>query len=219
MIQIPVHDRQGNVVETLDFDDTCLGSHINYDLLHQAIVMFEANRRSGTHSTKNRRSIVCSTRKPHRQKGTGRARQGFRRRVGSRGGAVAHGPMPRDYDKVMPKKARRVALRSALLGKFRDGEVIVVDDLKQEQPRTREVAATLKSLKLDKGCLVVTRERDAMLWKSVRNIKDTALTPLAELNPYNVLKRKCILMTKDALQAIPEMLKKGAREALAEEAK
>lgn len=207
MMQIPVHDRQGNVVETLDFDEACLGKFINYDLLHEAIVMYEANQRRGTHSVKNRRSVVCTTRKPYRQKGTGRARMGFRRRVGSRGGAVAHGPVPRDYDKNMPKKARRAALKSALLGKFRDGEVVVVNELKQEAPKTREVAATLKNLKIDNGCLVVTRERDENLWKSVRNIRKTQLSPLSDLNPYCVTQPKYILMTKDALQAMAEEMK------------
>lgn len=207
MIELPVYDRQGQVVETLNFDESCLGKFVNMQLLHRAVVMFEANQRSGTHSTKNRRSITGTGAKPFRQKGTGRARQGSRRRVGSSGGAIAHGPQPRDYSKEMPKKERRLALKSALLGKFRDGEVKVVSELKQETPRTREVAGTLKALEVEKGCLIVSKERDENLWLSVRNISYTDLAPLSGLNAYNVLKRKQLVITKEALEAISEEMK------------
>ncbi len=207
MLEIPVHDRQGNVLETVKFDESCLGKFINMDLLHSAIVMFEANQRQGTHSVKNRRSISGTGRKPFRQKGTGRARQGSRRRVGSRTGAVAHGPQPRDYRKVMPKRARKQAIRSALLGKFRDGEVIVVDVLTQAAPKTKEMAATLKNLKIEEGCLVVTKGHDEELWKSVRNIPLTDLAALRELNAYTILHRKHLLMTREVLDAIGEEMK------------
>lgn len=207
MIEIPVYDREGQVVETIQFDETCLGEEVNYTLMHQAIVTFEANQRLGTHSVKNRRSVVGRSGKPFKQKGTGRARQGQRRRVGSTGGAVAHGPKPRSYRKDMPKKARRNALRSALLGKLRDGEIVVVSDLRQETPKTRDVARLLKNLKIDKSCLVVTRAPDVTVWKSVRNLAGAEMAPLGELNAYAVLRPARILMTKDALQAMPEELK------------
>ncbi|MBN2713241.1 MAG: 50S ribosomal protein L4 [Planctomycetes bacterium] len=207
MIEVPVHDRQGNVVEKIQFDESCLGKFVNWDLLHKAIVMFEANQRLGTHCVKNRRRVVCTTRKPFKQKGTGRARQGFRRRVGSRGGAVAHGPVPHDYTIDMPKKQRRQAIKSALLGKFRDGEVLVVNELAQSAPKTSEIAKTLKSLKVDRGCLVVTKAQDENVWKSIRNIPDADLSPLAEINAYNILKRKHLILTKEVLEAIPSDVK------------
>jgi len=207
MVELPVVDRQGKVLETIQFDESCLGKFVNMRLLHDAIVMYEANQRVGCASTKGIRETVGTTRKPYRQKGTGRARMGTRRRVGSRGGAVAHGPKPRDYAKGMPKRARREATRSALLGKFRDGEVVVVNDLDMESPRTKEIVATLKNLKVDRGCLVITQERSEVLWKSLRNIPKTGLLPLADLNAYDVLLRKNILITKAALQAIPKELK------------
>lgn len=207
MIEIPVHDRQGQVVETVNFDESVLGKFINFELLHRAVVTFEANQRVGTHSTKNRRSITGCSKKPYRQKGTGRARMGHRRRVGSRGGAVAHGPTPRDYGKVMPKKERRMATKSALLGKFRDGEVVVVNELNQAAPKTKEVAETLQKLNIEKGCLIVSKSRDENLWLSVRNISGADLSPLSDLNAYNILKRKQVLLTKEALDAIAEEMK------------
>lgn len=207
MIELPVHDRQGNVLEKILFDESCLGNSLHPTLLHQAIVMYEANRHLGTVQTKNHRMMIGSRRKPYRQKGTGRARMGFRRRVGSKGGAVAHGPKPRDFHQTLPKKARRLAVKSAILGKLRDGEVVVVDQLVQTVPKTREVAQTLSKLHCDQGCLVVVKQYDENLWKSIRNIPSTDLSPLRELNVYTILRRKHLLFTKDALTAIPEELK------------
>lgn len=207
MIELPVYDRSGKEVEKIQFDDSCLGTFVNYDLMHQALVMYNANQRTGTHSVKNRRTVVCRKGKPFKQKGTGRARMGYVGRVGSKGGAVAHGPHPRDYRKDMPKKARRAALRSALLGKLRDGEIVVVNELALNAPKTKEVAASLKALNILKTCLVVTRAEDQVVYKSVRNIEGAEIAPLAGLNIYSVLKPRQILITKDALQAIPEELK------------
>lgn len=207
MIELSVYDRSGKEVEKIQFDDACLGKFINYELVHQALVMFQANQRTGTHSTKGRRSIVCRKGKPFAQKGTGRARMGYGGRTGSKGGAVAHGPKPRDYRKDMPKKARRAALRSALLGKFRDGEIKVVNELSFTAPKTKDMVATFKGLQIEKSVLVVTRQQDELVFKSARNIERAEIADLAGLNVYNVLKPKQILITKEALQAIPEELK------------
>ncbi len=207
MIELPVHNRQGQVVDKLSFDETCLGEFINRQLLHQALVMYEANRRQGTASTKNQRAVAGSTRKPYRQKGTGRARMGLRMRVGSRGGATCFGPHPRSFRQDMPRAAKRAATRSALLGKFRDQEVVVVDELRQSAPKTKEVFASLKALNVDCGCLVVVKEADANLWKSLRNIPATELVVLKDLNALAVLKRKRVLFTKEALQAVAAEVK------------
>ena len=207
MIDLPVHDKQGNVIETVKFDETCLGRFVNYTLLHAAVVRHEANQRVGTASTKDIRGIVGTTKKPHAQKHTGNARQGTKRRVGSKGGAAAHGPHPRDHRVDMPRQARRAAVRSALLGKFRDGEVVIVADLAQTQPKTKEMAATLKNLKLGRKCLVVTDKPDAILWKSTRNIAAIQLSALRELNVYALLTHPRVLFTKAALQAIPQEMK------------
>lgn len=206
MLELPIHNRQGDVVGTHQFDESCLGKFVNYTLMHQAIVTYEANQRGGNASVKNRRSVTGHGAKPYRQKGTGRARMGHVRRVGSVGGAVAHGPQPRSYAKDMNRKARRAALKSALLGKFRDGEVLVVDEMTQTQPKTKEVAATLKALKINKSCLLVTKSNDDNLWKSARNIAGLEMLPLNELNTYRVLRQGRLLFTKEALDAIAEEL-------------
>jgi len=205
MIELTVYDRQGKELEKVQFDDSCLGKFINMELLHRAVVMYEANQRTGTHSVMNARRVTGSTRKPFKQKGTGRARQGFVRRVGSRGGAIAHGPRPRDYRQDMPRKARQAALRSALLGKFRDGEVVIVNELTQAQPKTKDVAATLKNLKIAGSCLVVVNEANDALVKSVRNIAETGIMSLRGVNAYEVLRPKQLLMTKDVLSALQAM--------------
>lgn len=209
MIELPVYDRSGKEVEKINFDETCLGKFINYDLLHQAVVMFEANQRTGTRSTKTRSMVVGRRGKPFRQKGTGRARQGLQARVGSRSGAVAHGPQPREYRKDMPKKARRAALRSALLGKLRDGEIVIVSDLSLEAPKTKEVVSAFQNLNvnLDKNCLLVTKAEDTVLYKSIRNVEKAEMATLNALNAYSVLKPAKVVITKEALQAIPEELK------------
>lgn len=207
MIELPVYDRSGKEVEKISFDESCLGKFVNYTLMHQAVVMYEANQRAGTHSTKNRREMICRSGKPFRQKGTGRARQGYACRVGSRGGAVAHGPKPRDYTKDMPKKARRAALKSAILGKLRDGDFVVVDSLAMDAPKTKVMAGVFESLKVESSCLVVTKCADSNVWKSVRNITKAQMSPLKQLTTYNVLKPKQVVITKEALLAIPEEFK------------
>jgi large subunit ribosomal protein L4 len=202
MIELPVYDRQGSVVETLNFDETVLGTFINYPLLHEAIVQYEANQRAGTAKTKDKREVTGCRTKPYRQKGTGRARMGHKRRVGSRGGAVAHGPRPRDFSKQMNKKARRAALRSALLGKLRDKEVLVLADLVQAAPKTSDVAKTLKAIKADGGCLVVPEAHNENVWKSLRNLPYAEVLPVGELNAYRVLRGKHLVITRAALEAL-----------------
>jgi large subunit ribosomal protein L4 len=195
---------QGNVVETITFDEACLGKAVYKTLLHQAIVTYEANQRQGTASTKTRREVVAHGAKPWRQKGTGRARVGTRTNPIWRGGGVVFGPKPRDFSKKMSKKARRNALKSALLAKLRDGEIKVVTEIAPAAPKTKEMATALKALGSDKSCLVVLKEGHENAWKSVRNIAGVDMTTLKEMNAYKTLQRKTILMTKDALVAIPE---------------
>lgn len=216
MTELPIHDRQGNIVETIQFDEeAAFGKFVNMKLLHQAIVMYEANRRLGTHSTKNRRSITGSSRKIFKQKGTGRARMGMRRRVGSRGGPVAHGPHPRDHSKTMTKRMRRLAVQSAFLGKLRDQEIIVIDELTQDQPKTSAAATILKNLKVPANSLVVSERNTGgaevdeagqkawdNLWKSFRNLPEVGLSSLADLNAYTILDCKNILITRAALDAL-----------------
>jgi large subunit ribosomal protein L4 len=207
MIELPVHDREGKVVENVQFDESCLGQSLNIELMHKAIVAYEAHQRQGTVNTRNVRMMTGSNRKPYRQKGTGRARMGNRRRVGSVGGGICHGPHPRAFNPVMNRKSRRAALKSALLSKFLDGEVLVVNELNQKAPKTRDVASALKNLKIDKTCLIVTDNSSDNLWKSVRNIAGTEMAELRNLNTYNVLRPHRLLLTKAALEALSREMK------------
>lgn len=208
MINLPVYDRQGNVVEQVEFDESFLGELVNYPLLHSAIVMYEANQRLGTAKTKGIREIAGSTKKPYRQKGTGNARMGTKRRVGSRHGATCHGPQPRDHSWQMPKKMRRAALRSALLSRFKDNEVVIVSDLTQAAPRTSEIAQTLQKIQVNNSrCLLISENYNETLLKSVRNLAKAKLSNITDLNAWVVLQPQKLVITKAALNALPELFK------------
>ncbi|MDR0361290.1 MAG: 50S ribosomal protein L4 [Planctomycetota bacterium] len=207
-MKLSVYDRQGQVVEEIDFDETTLGKFVNFKLIHAAVNMYLTNRRQGTVKTKNIREVAGKSAKPYKQKGTGRARMGRVRRFGSRGGATAFGPRPRNFSLSMPKKARRQALKSALLGKLRDKEVLVLQDLSISTPKTREVADAIKNLKVQSGCLLVIPKHDENILKSCRNIQNADLSVFSDLNAYSVLRRKNVVFTKDALQAFAEEVKK-----------
>src|SRR6476646_2571823 len=137
---------QGQSVGTVEVDPAELGGKINKQLLHDVVLMYLANQRAGTHSTLRRGEVAGSTKKLFRQKGTGNARAGTRRTNKRKGGGTAKGPKPRDYEDHLPTKAVRAATRMALLSKFQDNEVVVVDDLKVEQIKTKEVAGVLKTV-------------------------------------------------------------------------
>ncbi len=207
-MKLPVYDKQGASVGEVEFDESCLGKFVNFKLLHAAVMMYEANLRQGTVKTKNIREVQGKSAKPYKQKGTGRARMGRVRRFGSRGGATAFGPRPRDFSMDMPRQAKRLALQSALLGKFRDNEVMVLSDLDIATPKTKEVAATLKNLKAESGSLVVISAYNENVLKSCRNLPKTDLSVLSDLNAYAVLRRKQLIFTKAALEALAEEVKK-----------
>jgi large subunit ribosomal protein L4 len=170
--------------------------------------MYEANRRQGTVKTKNIREVQGKSAKPHKQKGTGRARMGRVRRFGSRGGATAFGPRPRDYSLDMPRQAKRLALKSALLGKFRDNEILVLKDLDISEPKTKEIVSTFKNLKIGDGVLMVIPEYNENVLKSCRNLPEADLSTLSDLNAYTVLRRKSVIFTKAALEALAQEVKK-----------
>src|SRR6516164_6788690 len=155
MLTLNVYNRQGDSVGTVEVDPAEFGGKINRQLLHDVVLMHLANQRAGTHSTLRRGEVAGSTKKLFRQKGTGNARVGTRRTNKRRGGGTAKGPKPRDYEYHLPKKMVRAATRMALLSKFQDQEVVVVDDLTLPEIRTKPMAAVLKALKLrGKTCLL-----------------------------------------------------------------
>lgn len=202
-ISVPVFNRQGQQVGTVDVDPNDFGGKISPRLMHEAVLMYEANRRAGTHSTLRRGEVAGSTKKLFRQKGTGNARAGTRRSNKRRGGGTAKGPKPRDYSYSLPKKAVRAATRMAILSKFKDNEAIVIDDLGLAGIKTKEIAGMLKALNL-KGvtCLIGTDKLDPIVYKSARNIEGVKVLPAGEFNTYVVLRQRRLLLTRSALEAL-----------------
>ncbi|MBW3541598.1 MAG: 50S ribosomal protein L4 [Planctomycetes bacterium] len=203
MISVSVRDTAGKEVGTYEFDPRELAAGINKQLLHDVVVMYEANRRVGTVRTKSRGMVAGSTKKLYRQKGTGRARAGNRRTPVRRGGGHAFAKQPKDWSYRMPKKAMRLATRMALLSKFLDEEAIVIDTLAIDQPKTRTVATMLKALGVGgQSCLLTIADYDQNIWRSSRNIADLRVSPAKDLNAYDVLRQRRLVVTKDALDAL-----------------
>ena len=198
MIRLPVYDREGKEVETLKVDESVFGGRVRYALLKQAIVMYHANKRVGTAATKNRSRVEGSTRKLYAQKHTGNARAGTIRTPVRVGGGVTFAKRARDFSKGMPRKQRHLARDSAILTKLLSENVVVVDTLKFEKPRTKDFAAMLSNLKIDRSCLVVTGDYDDTLWRSARNIARVSMMPVVESNAGDICRHTKLLFTKDA---------------------
>ena len=199
MIDVAVYNREGKEVESLRVDTTVLGGSVRYPLLKQAIVMYQANKRVGTAATKDRSMVVGSGTKLYRQKGSGNARVGNRRTNVRVGGGVAFAKVRRDFSKQMPKKQRRLATDSAVLAKLLSKNVVVVDGLELEGPKTKEFAGVLSNLKIERSCLVATNGLDANVYKSARNIPRVDVMPLAELNAGAICNHQKLLLTKEAM--------------------
>ncbi len=202
MIDIAVYNREGKEIESLQVDESALGGHVRYPLLKQAIVMYHANKRVGTAATKSRGMVQGSTRKLFRQKGTGNARVGNIRTGKRVGGGVTFAKVNRDFGKRMPKKQRRLARDSAVLEKLLSNNVVVVDELKFEEPKTKEFVGVLGNLKIERSCLVTTSEADVNLYKSARNVPKVVITPVAELNAGDICNHSKLLFTKDAFVSL-----------------
>jgi large subunit ribosomal protein L4 len=203
MLTLPVYNRQGDSVGTVEVDPAEFGGTINRQLLHDVVVMYLANQRAGTHSTLRRGEVAGSTKKLFRQKGTGNARVGTRRTNKRRGGGTAKGPKPRDYEYHMPKKAVRAATRMAILSKFQDNEALVLDELSLPEVKTKQVAALLKALKLkDTTCLLGLADYDKNVYLSARNLAGVKVMPAKEFNAYTVLRQKRLVLTRAALDAL-----------------
>ncbi len=202
-IKVDVLNAQGQPVGAVEIDPADFGGSINKQLLHDVVVMHMANQRAGTHSTLRRGEVAGSTKKLFRQKGTGNARVGTRRTNKRRGGGTAKGPKPRDYEFHMPKKAVRLARKMAILSKFHDNEAVVIDSLVTTDGKTKSMAGVLKNLKLNGQTLLIgVAGADDKTYKSARNIKGVDFHPVADFNTYTILKRKRLLLTRDALEAL-----------------
>ncbi|NMB45346.1 MAG: 50S ribosomal protein L4 [Firmicutes bacterium] len=206
MPKVAVYDMQGSTVGELELNDEIFAAPVNEGLMHQAVVMYLANQRRGTAATKTRGAVRGGGRKPWRQKGTGRARHGSIRSPIWVGGGVAFGPEPRDYGFTMPKKARRQALRSALSSKVAAGNVIILDELQLDEPKTRKMVDVLRNLQVAGKALIVTCDDGRNVVLSARNIPGVVTTRARDLNVYTVLNNEQLVITKQALQAIEEVL-------------
>jgi large subunit ribosomal protein L4 len=201
-LKLDVLNAKGETIGAVEIDPAEFGGKVNKQLLHDVVVMHEANQRAGTHSTLRRGEVAGSTRKLFRQKGTGNARVGTRRTNKRRGGGTAKGPKPRDYEYHMPRKAVRLARKMALLSKFQDNEAVIVDGL-QTNGKTKDMAGLLKNLKLTgQTCLIGVAQSDAKTFLSARNLRGVDFYPVSEFNTYTILKRKRLLLTRDALEAL-----------------
>ena len=201
-----VVDQQGAVTGSLDRAPEVFEATVNEALMHQALVRQLANGRQGTHDTKNRSEVRGGGRKPYRQKGTGRARQGSIRSPQWEGGGVVFGPTPRSYTQDMPRKQRRLALRSALTAKAQDGALTVLESFELEEPRTRAVVDLLESLNAGKRVLLVLGSHNAVLERSARNVPYVQVILASNLNVRDLLVAETVLITRDAVEHVTEVL-------------
>ncbi|TFG49841.1 MAG: 50S ribosomal protein L4 [Candidatus Brocadiia bacterium] len=201
MISLSVYNIEGKEVDKIKVDETLLGGEVRYPLLKQAIVMYHANKRVGTAATKSRGMVAGSTRKLYKQKGTGNARVGNLRTAKRVGGGVTFAKKARDFSRGMPKKQRRLACDSAVLAKLLNQNIVVVDELKIEAPKTKEFAGILVNLKIDRSCLVTLKEFDDNVYRSARNLPRVAVMPVALLNAGDVCNHSKVLFTREAFMS------------------
>ncbi|HEY4235402.1 MAG TPA: 50S ribosomal protein L4 [Lacipirellulaceae bacterium] len=203
MPKLTIFDRKGKKVGTYNVEPTDFAPRINKQLLHDAVVMYQANARQGSHETKSRGMVSGSTKKMYKQKGTGNARAGSKRSGIRRGGGHIHRIHNRDYGYRLPRKALQTATRMALASKVRDDELLVIDDLAFSTPKTKDMIAVLKHLEWDGGSLLVTTAKyDRSVYCSARNIAGVCVAPAAEINALDVLSSKRVLVTKAALDSL-----------------
>ena len=205
MPKVNVYDMKGNIVEEIELDSNIFGVEVNTHCMHMAVVNNLANKRQGTHSTLVKSEVSGGGKKPYRQKGTGRARQGSTRSAQWIHGGIVFGPKPRDYSYTIPKKVKRLALKSSLSSKAIDGDIVVVDKLSFEEIKTKNMVEVLKNLGVDSTALVVIPETDINVVKSASNIKGIETAYVNTINVYDILNHSKFIVTKDALSKISEV--------------
>jgi large subunit ribosomal protein L4 len=200
MATLPLYDKSGKEIGKYEIDPAVIAETINKQLLHDVVVMYQANQRQGTRGTKSRSEVAGSTKKMYRQKGTGNARAGSKRSNVRRGGGHAFALRTRDFSYRLPKKAVRLATRMAIAGKIQDQQVVVVDDFGLSAPKTKEVARFLKAVGLQgQSALITTDGLDPVVYRSARNIDRVSVSPVAELNAWSVLRPSRVVFTRAAL--------------------
>lgn len=204
MPKVAVYNMSGEQVGELELAEGIFAAPVREDLIHEAVLMYLANGRRGTHKVKGRSEVRGGGRKPWRQKGTGRARQGSIRAPQWRGGGVVHGPTPRSYAYTMPKKVRRAALHSALTSKVDGGKLIVLDNLELSEVKTKQMAALLKRFSLEKA-LIVDADKQETAWLSARNIPGVKYVGANNITVYDLMRHDHLVLTKDAIARVQEV--------------
>ena len=204
MANVAVFNMEGKEVGTLDLSDAVFGVEVNEHLVHMAVFWQLANKRQGTQKAKTRSEVSGGGRKPWRQKGTGHARQGSTRSPQWTGGGVVFAPVPRDYSFKLNKKEKRAALKSALTSRVQENKLIVVDELKFDEIKTKNFKQVMDNLKVSKG-LVVINENDKNVVMSAKNMPTVNTTLTSTLNVYDVMKAGTVVLTKDAVKTIEEV--------------
>ena len=204
MANVAVCNMEGKEVGTIDLSDAVFGVEVNEHLVHMAVVQQLANKRQGTQKAKTRSEVSGGGRKPWRQKGTGHARQGSTRAPQWTGGGVVFAPVPRDYSFKLNKKEKRAALKSALTSRVQENKLIVVDELKFDEIKTKNFKQVMDNLKVVKG-LVVINENDKNVVMSAKNLAKVNTTLTSTLNVYDIMKAGTVVLTKDAVKTIEEV--------------
>lgn len=210
-MKIDVLDTKGNIVEQMDLNKNVFGIQPNLEVLGQYVRVYLANQRQGTASTLTRGEVSGGGKKPWRQKGTGRARVGSSRNPIWRHGGVSHGPKPKDWGLSLNDRVKKLAIKSALSQKFLDKKITILDSLKFEKPKTKEMISVLNSLKIKGKVLLVLNERDENVVKSIANIPDLAYTLAQRLNAYEVINASGVLFLKDAVLKLEERFKNASK--------
>ena len=205
MANVSVYNMEGKEVGNIDLNDAIFGVEINEHLVHMAVLQQLADKRQGTQKAKTRSEVSGGGRKPWRQKGTGHARQGSIRAPQWKGGGVVFAPVPRDYSFKMNKKEKRAALKSALTDKAQAGNLIVVDELKFDEIKTKKFAEVMNNLKATRKALVVLADNDKNVVLSARNLAEANTTLTNTLNVYDIVNAKTLVLTKDAVAKIEEV--------------
>jgi large subunit ribosomal protein L4 len=206
MPKVALYNQNGATVGEIELSDSVFGIEPNKHVLFEAVIMQRASLRQGTHKTKNRAEVSGGGRKPWRQKGTGRARQGSIRAPQWRGGGTVFGPVPRSYSYKLPKKVRRLAIKSALSSKVLENNIVVLDNLALEAPKTKEMVKILNNLSVDRKALIVTADINENIMLSARNIPGVTVVTANGINVLDVLNHDKLVMTKAAVEKVEEVL-------------
>ncbi|HYF84689.1 MAG TPA: 50S ribosomal protein L4 [Clostridia bacterium] len=205
MPNVALYNISGKQVGEIELNENIFGANVNIEAMHQVVKMYLANQRQGTQSTLTRAEVRGGGIKPWRQKGTGRARHGSIRSPQWRHGGIVFAPKPRSYRYSVPKKIKRIAMKSALSSKVNDNNVVVIEELNFDAPKTKQVVSLLQNLKVDSKTLIVVADNNENIVKSARNIEGVKTAFVNTLNVYDILKYDKFIITKDAVKKVEEV--------------